>query len=483
MEKISKGFTTFMVTTLKLLLVCALIGTIGLTFIIVYDFNSSAVIVLGITSITLYLGYNLVKSDISDKKKIVLVMIWALVIRTLWLLNVNSVPNSDYKTMYSAAENFLAGDMSMFWGNSYIARFPHLTIMVLYMAFMRDMFPIENLLAMKGINLFFGVAVILLIYLIIKKIFNNKKYALYAAIIASIFPPLVTYTAVFCTENIAIPFYLLSIYIFILAMKDKSNCWLLSLCSIFLAIGNLFRMVALVVLVAYLIYIILYKQDKLRIKVRNILVIGISYGVIIFTVSGMLQTLHITEYPLWRGSEPGITNILKGTNYESAGAWNPEDAALPELYNYDYDKIEEKSREIIVYRLTSTPPLKLLGFYMEKFVRQWNQGDLEGIFWAEQDVPENEIIIDFGGGGAGALQFIYVVVMGLTLIGLFNRKKIDDKPEIKLFYLLLCGYGLMYLITECQSRYAYIVCWLFIILSVVGIDLILRKFVNWRKNG
>lgn len=476
MEKISKGFTTFMVTALKILLVCALIGSIVFTFTIVNDFNISAVIVLGITGVTIYLGYKLVKSDISDKKKIGLVLLWALIIRTLWLLNVNSIPNSDYRTMYSAAENFLTGDKSMFWGKSYIARFPHLTTMVLYMAFMRAIFPIENLLVMKVLNLLFGVAVVLLIYLIIKKMFDNKRYGLYAAIIASIFPPLVTYTAVFCTENIAIPFYLLSIYLFLLVIKDKTNWLLLSLCGSFLAIGNLFRMVAAVVLVAYSIYIILYCRDKIIIKVRNILAIGAFYGLIVCSVSGILQTLEITEYPLWRGSEPGITNILKGTNYESGGAWNLEDAAMPELYDFDYDKIQEKSKEIIVERLTSIPPLKLLGFYMKKFVLQWNQGDLAGVFWAEQDLSEDEIVIDFEGGGAGILQLIYVVVMVLTLIGLFNRKRIYDKPEIKLFYLLLCGYGLMYLITECQSRYAYIVCWLFIILSVVGIDLLLKTF-------
>lgn len=69
MEKISKGFTTFMVTTLKILLGCALIASIGFTFTIVYDFNISAAIVLGISSATIYLGYKLVKSDISDNKE------------------------------------------------------------------------------------------------------------------------------------------------------------------------------------------------------------------------------------------------------------------------------------------------------------------------------------------------------------------------------------------------------------------------------
>ena len=293
MGKISKGFTTFMVTALKVLLVCAVIGSIGFTFTIIDNFNISALIVLGIIVATIYLGYKLVKSDISDSNKIGIVLLWALIIRTLWLLNVNSIPNSDYQTMYSAAGNFLDGDNSMFWGNSYIARFPHLTIMVLYMALMRGIFPIENLLVMKGINLFCGVAVVLLIYLIVKKVFENKKYGLYSAIITAIFPPLVSYTAVFCTENIAMPFYLLSIYVFLLVMKDKQNWQLLSLCGIFLAIGNLFRMVALVVLVAYAIYIILYCRDKIIIKARNVLVIGAFYGIVVCSVSGYCKVWRL----------------------------------------------------------------------------------------------------------------------------------------------------------------------------------------------
>jgi hypothetical protein len=42
--------------------------------------------------------------------------------------------------------------------------------------------------------------------------------------------------------------------------------------------------------------------------------------------------------------------------------------------------------------------------------------------------------------------------------------------EINLFYLILCGYGITYLITEAQPRYSYIVSWIFIILSINGLD-------------
>ncbi|MDZ5035384.1 hypothetical protein GNF81_22155, partial [Clostridium perfringens] len=109
---------------------------------------------------------------------------------------------------------------------------------------------------------------------------------------------------------------------------------------------------------------------------------------LLFLVSFTLQSLKITEFPLWKGSEPKITNILKGTNIESGGRWNEEDASVPEKYNYDYEKVKEASAQIIKDRLTTTPPIELVKFYIKKFALQWNEGDFGGIYWTKLDVPE-----------------------------------------------------------------------------------------------
>ena len=63
-----------------------------------------------------------------------------------------------------------------------------------------------------------------------------------------------------------------------------------------------------------------------------------------------------------------------------------------------------------------------------------------------------------------------------SYISLFNKKRINNKEStINLFYIILCGYGLLYLLTEMQGRYAYIVSWLFIIFSISGIEYIMLK--------
>lgn len=476
-------FTRFMCGTLKFLLVIDLIASIGIIFLSIIGINMS-VIVFGIIAIlALFLGYKFIKMNVSSKNKLLLILIIGFVLRVLWLLNVNSIPSSDFKTMYDSAGSFLNGDRSMFHGVAYLGRFPHLTIMTLYMAFMRYVFPISNLMVMKIVNLGLSIGVMVLLYFIIKEIFKNKEYALMATLIGAIFPPFITYTGVFCSENIAIPFYLLSIYLFLLGVKNRSNLWLFILCGVTLAFGNLFRMIALVAVIAYLIYILIYSNEKILRKIKNIMLIVVPYLIIICSVSSILQNAKITEYPLWNGSEPKITSVLKGTNYKSFGAWNADDGKFVEENINDYNRLENSSKDIIKERLTTTPILKLIMFYVVKFSVQWSVGDLGGTLWSQKEVEKSNIKfpvkqIDMIAFPASMVfQIIYASILLLVLMGLFNKNQFTEDKEINLFYLILCGYGLTYLITESQVRYSYIACWVFIILAVDGLDFI-KNFRN-----
>ena len=51
---------------------------------------------------------------------------------------------------------------------------------------------------------------------------------------------------------------------------------------------------------------------------------------------------------------------------------------------------------------------------------------------------------------------------------------------VSLFYYIFCGYSIFYLITENQARYAFTVCWIFVIMAIVGIDFIEK--LNFRKD-
>lgn len=188
LKRFKDKFTTFILTALKILIAIVLYTSRDTISKIIKGFSFNIACVLIIFVIGIFSLYKIINSNINIKNQVILILLCAFALRALWLLNINSIPVSDFKVIYESAEYFLKGDRSMFWGTSYMARFPHLTIMVLYMALMIKLFPIHNLLIMKMVNLSLGVLSVFLIYLIVKKIFNSEKKGLIAAALASVFP-------------------------------------------------------------------------------------------------------------------------------------------------------------------------------------------------------------------------------------------------------------------------------------------------------
>ena len=459
--------------TLKVFLCIIIVAAILMCFASLYGSSIigtaafSAVIL-----VSLFCGYKIVNSHIDDRKKIILLLLMAAVIKILWLLNTDNIPNSDFNTMYSEAGNFIKGNTEVFKGTSYTARFVHFTVTVLYMAFMQYIFPQYNLLAMKVVNLLLGLAVSYLLYVIALQIFKNKKEALYTLLIACIFPPFITYTAVFCGENLAMPFYVSAILFFLKGAKNekmRNHDYFLILSSVALGIGNLFRMIADVILIAYVMYICIYFKESLLRKIKSVLCIVLPYVLILVGVSTFLQKMNITDNPLWKGSEPKITSVLRGTNINSLGMWNAEDAAVAENNIGNYDEIEYECREIICERLTTTPPPKLFAFYVGKLASQWCIGDFSGTLWTQKDMDDDRIVFKVGIFGLMPFQIIYVVLLIMILYGLINKNTIKSYPQLNLFYLIFLGYIGAYLITENQCRYGYIASWVFVILGTEGI--------------
>ncbi|MGL4774328.1 MAG: glycosyltransferase family 39 protein [Clostridium sp.] len=472
MNKFRAGFSTFMLTILKVLLGIIVITSAVTALLIVRELNISILVLLGIYALVAFISYKVFKSNLSHKKKIVIFILIAIAMRALWLINIDSEPSSDFLLIYQSAHDVAKGDLYAFKGTAYIARFPHLTVTTLYMAALVKWFA-SPIIAMKVLNFIYGIICVILIYLISKEVFN-KKYSEYATIIAAVFPGFIAYTGVFCSENIAMPFYLLSIYLFVKAIKGNKLIFF-ALTGAAISIGNLFRMVGIIMMIAYVMYVLIFTDEKVLRKLRNAVLLVVPYWLILVSVSGLLQSLNVTEYPLWRGAEPSITSVLKGTHYASGGHWNEEDVALIESCNDDYDKIEEACKEKIIERLTTTPIPKLAFFYMRKFVMQWNQGDFHGVFWAEKNVPEDEVIFPVQDSAIVIFQLIYVAILALAFIGVRNRKYIDDNKLCYLFYLILTGYGAAYLITETQGRYSYIASWVFIFLMLIGIKTLEEK--------
>lgn len=469
-NKVYKGFITFVIASLVVLMLVLVNASWNELVAYKYKFGKIDIIFIILVMLLIIGVKSLQKYKIKTKYIFLSIFITGFLLRLAYAFSINSVPISDFAMMYETAGDVLRGDFSNLWGTGYIARFPHITVPVMYFAGIRAIFP-EPLLAIKFFNVVASTFNILIIYLIAKEVFNNK-IAQWGALITALFPPLILYTAIYTTENLAIPFFLLGIYLFILVVVGKKDWKFLLLASIMISIGNLFRMVGPIILVAFILYIIVSYQNSLKKKIISIMLVIIGFVVPLVSTSFTLHYSGVMEYQLWKGREPSITSILKGFNVEYAGRWNPDDAAIPEAYNFDYDKIEEVCKEKIFERITTTPKDQLFKFLLNKYTSQWSVGDFSGSYWAEHSIEDSDMLIKFSDNGIWFAQGFYVVLITLTYVGLANFNLTRKNKSISLFYYIFCGYGIFYLVSENQARYAFTVCWIFIILALVGIDLI-----------
>ncbi|WP_234117759.1 glycosyltransferase family 39 protein [Clostridium hydrogenum] len=383
-------------------------------------------------------------------------------LRLLYILLIDAEPFSDFQIIYNCGQKFALGDYSVFKGTSYIGRFSHLTILTIYFGMIIKVFP-NPILVIKLINIILSTINVYIIYWISIELYEDKKRAIMISFIACTFPPFIFYNSVLCSENLAMTFFIGSIYLFLLVIKGKKGLRWIIASGLLLSIGNLFRMVGIVILIAYIFYLIICHENKKCIKMSILLIVSFLSPWI--TVNSILLKLNITEYPLWHGREPAITSVLKGTNIQSLGMWNKEDSQISEKYKFNYDKVQSVCELIIKKRLISTPLYKLIGFYIIKFIAQWSSGDFSGAYWSTGNLSILNSRFNLSTVLFFYSQLVYLILMIYVYIQLFNIKQYLDNKLISLLYIIFCGFGLFYLIIEQQPRYGYIISWVFVLLG------------------
>lgn len=476
-------FHKFLNSAMKILYLIPIIGSILYLFLL-HDENIlfssfcffTAFILIGVT----YYG---LKNNYKKSLIVSIILIAAFSIRILWFYSMDSIPIGDFNRMFICAREYLDGSTYMFKDYSYFARFPHMSITVLYFSLIMKIFS-NSLIAIRFINILFSMLNVILLFFISKQIFKEQKKSIWVLLISSIYPPMIFYNNVYCSENLAIPLLLLSILLFFKAtnMNNQNKFLFISISGLSLSVMHLFRPLGYIMIIAYTMYIFIYFKEKIKTKICVNLLLIVTFILPFIIVSYMLMVLNITNNPLWHGTEPISMSVLRGTNIESGGAWNQEDADLADKYEGDYESLDKAAKEIIKQRLTTAPKIELLCFYVFKYAKQWCIGDFGGVYWSQIGLSEaynKEDYLDIMGKDEGRMliklnndmqiytQIFYIAVSTLSFIGLWKNKKIINY-KIDFFYIMFCGISLQCLLTESQARYTYPFSWIFIILAMTA---------------
>ena len=462
MNKISNSFYNFLKISVTVALVLLCISSIGFLFFIPFTPMQGNLLVL--LSVAAMLCAGIIRIKIKTNYKIVFILTVAFFVRLIWTLNVNSILVSDYYRIYDAANKFLNGNKEAVQDFGYLARFPHLVPMMVYMMGMLKLFGNNAFLVMKGVSLILSVLTVYLVYRLSFYYVKKPCFRLIAMAIAAVYPSFIAYSSTFCTETIGVPLFLTAVLYFHKCNEQEyTKKFGFLLCGVILYCSNLFRGVGLAFLIAFTLYIFLFSNVQTRKKLQRFFQLAIGYIVTAALISTVLIATHITERPLWKGSEPGYASLLlKGSNFETGGRWSQEDEDFV-VTNLGNENLGSECLRIAGQRISERSFPEIVTFYGSKFFTQWSLGDCSGTYWATVDTN-----IAFTAAVPVPFQLIFVLVL-LPSVFIFRSKR-EDNSSLALLLILLSGFGILFTVIETQGRYSYIVHWIFILLAVVGLE-------------
>ncbi|AOR25141.1 glycosyltransferase family 39 protein [Clostridium taeniosporum] len=442
---------------------------------LVANILSMSIILLGLSVIYYKRNKIIIRLQklLNNKNLIIFVLLISFIIRILWISLIKTIPVSDFAIMYNSGKDVFGGIFSCFHGFNYFARFTHDTIPVLYYSLFFN-FNNNPIFLIKLFNVFFSTASVFIMYCIVKELFGYKS-AIVSSILFSLFPPFIMYNSQTLSENMAIPFYLLSIYFFIKYIKNMNKCRWIVFSGLALSFGNLFRMVGIIFLIAYLMYLIIYKGFKSSVK--PIVITVIMFILPLYIISSFLLNNKITESHLWEPKETVLTSVLKGTNLNSFGFWNEEDSNMPIKYNYDYDKVKEESIKLIKQRLLHSPIQKVAALYIGKLSGEVGVSDFGAFQFTVVSSDKTlgvKILRYFEFTFLTLITIFYIFLLYFSISGLRKNKTLST--ELNLFLILSLGFTSFYLISEVQPRYSFISCWTLVIFAVAGLKT--NKLIN-----
>ena len=415
---------------------------------------------------------NNLKNKLRNKEFIFVLCLFIIsfFIRLIAIKLLNFPQTSDFKTLLEAAQDFKVGNYS-FQNQIYFKLWAYQTGFVIYEGIILKIF--NSVLVLKVLNALYSSTLVILIYIIGKRICSSRS-AMIASILYMIFPFPLYLNSVLANHHLST--FLIYLGILFLLKNDKQlKDYIVS--AVLISFGNIIRPEAIIIITTLLLYeLFRLKKDKIKDTILRLFAFIFVYLLIGMVCSFAIQKLDINKEglsnndPLWK--------FVLGFNYDSCGYYDKKDE--PNLLLTRSKKIE-----LIKDRALSNPykTSKLLFCKVNRF---WIQSNIS----VKNEVYKNKvynivgikikfssiqnIVIIFN-------QVLYLVSFIMCIFGcIVNIKKILKDESLFFTLLIMVTFG-VYLLIEIQPRYAYFIHIAIFILSTYGYEYIFQKIKNRKR--
>ncbi len=411
--------------------------------------------------IPLILLIYLFTKKVKIKRYELFIFILALTIRLFTILVLNVEIADDFKTMYEASLSFIKGNLT-FMNNTYFKTYSYQLGHVLYQAGLLKI--VNNVIILKIANSLITSFIVLFIYLISKKIFNEKYAKIISLSYIFYFYPLYL-NSILTNQHLPALFILIVIYLII--TKEESTKLFLII-AILLGIANILRTESIIIILGIILYNIAYTTKKnYKYKIKNMAALLIAYLLI---TNVALLFLNIS--PLYKNinKERKVENstiiwkLYCGLNTEYNGIYNIEDDIR---YSISHNK-----KDLLIKRIKKDK-FNFPILFLKKEVILWTQTNYDLRITNHFNKKLYDLLLKFNQG------FLNIILLLFT-VSLYPKKE-ETKKEIIFIKLLIGIYFGVYLFIEISPRYAYILHMLIFILlaaSLQKLEKLKEKFTH-----
>ncbi|WP_127538392.1 glycosyltransferase family 39 protein [Paenibacillus illinoisensis] len=447
----------------------------------------------------------------SPKVVIPVVLLCSMAIQIAIIFVFPRVPTDDSQTVVSLAMSMLYDqDYSSFETGGYLHMFPFNFSIVLYLKTLLYLFP-DNYLVIKLFNILFSTLTTFMIYLISKQLNPQSKERDYGVLIfAATYLPSLFLNNLIYNDVIATAFLTSCLYFLLRFVRERS--WKAILCAaILLAIGNYFRSIGAIVLIAAILYILLNMRSIGFKKVLgSIAVLAVLFNVPGWTQNAVLQSTGTVSEPVGENSAPVYMWLNMGINLERFGFWDNMESYQIYQRQANYNKADSTAlfKQKIESKLSEASASELIQMYYKKIIWTWT----EGTYQMDRYGIGNESASGMGRGRSGGIAGSYSYTNGVTdlfqgdsvyrtgvlwvvyvmnfmmycfiFVRLVRGIRLKRYDEVSLILVVL-GFIGFYILWEIKSRYIYPVYPLLVVLSYMGFkdtyELMFQRKLGWGR--
>ena len=316
-------------------------------------------------------------------------------------------------------------------------------------------------------------------YLISKKVLDNKKAMMF--LIISIFTtPIYMYCAIYYNDSMAMIITVLIVYMLFISSKyrkknitKKKQVFINILLGILVFIGMKIKMTSIFVIIAYLVYMVLNKENKQIIKpciivIITILVLNLGYKIIINNTLLEDEKLREMNMPIYHSIMMGLKN---------RGGYNQEDDEFSSLQS-TYELRKKANINEINRRLKNYNGLSFQKHINSKIIYTWGDGTYFGPEKIRRDPVNRNILHDvYLANGKYSryykyipqiMHFSMIILIILEAIYIMKKKEYNQKSFIGI--ITMFGFFIFLLIWETRSRYLLSGLPIFIMTSIEGLE-------------